>query len=243
MRELEFQKQKSQIGVRAAELLEEQRMTICKRTDRLFIALMLIQWLAGIIFALMISPRTWIGDQYEIHVHVWFAIFLGGVISCLPIFMALYFPGTRATRHIIAVAQMLWSSMLIHLSGGRIETHFHVFGSLAFLTFYRDWRPMLSATAVVAVDHFFRGVWYPQSVFGVLVASPYRWIEHAAWVIFEDIFLIKSCLTGSREMSQISERQAELEYRNKNFEIEVRDRTQESIEAKQVAESANRGEE
>ena len=33
---------------------------------------------------------------------------------------------------------MLWSGLLIHLTGGRIETHFHVFGSLAFLAFYLD---------------------------------------------------------------------------------------------------------
>ena len=32
------------------------------------------------------------------------------------------------------------SALLIHLSGGRIETHFHIFGSLAFLAFYRDCR-------------------------------------------------------------------------------------------------------
>ena len=35
---------------------------------------------------------------------------------------------------------MLMSALLIHLTGGRIETHFHVFGSLAILAFYRDWR-------------------------------------------------------------------------------------------------------
>ena len=36
------------------------------------------------------------------------------------------------TRHVVAIAQMLMSALLIHLTGGRIETHFHVFGSLAF---------------------------------------------------------------------------------------------------------------
>ena len=45
-----------------------------------------------------------------------------------------------STRYTIATAQMLMSALLIHLTGGRIETHFHVFGSLAFLAFYRDWR-------------------------------------------------------------------------------------------------------
>ena len=47
----------------------------------------------------------------------------------------------RATRS--RVAQMLMGALLIHLTGGRIETHFHVFGSLAFLAFYRDWRVLI----------------------------------------------------------------------------------------------------
>jgi hypothetical protein len=58
----------------------------------------------------------------------------------LPVFLAFKRPGYAFTRHTIAVAQMLTSALLIHLTGGRIETHFHVFGSLAFLAFYRDWR-------------------------------------------------------------------------------------------------------
>ena len=71
-------------------------------------------------------------------------------------------PGQAITRHVIAVSQMLVSALLIHLTGGRIETHFHVFGSLAFLTFYRDWRVLVTATIVVALDHFLRGTYWPQ---------------------------------------------------------------------------------
>ena len=91
---------------------------------------------------------------------------------------------------------MLMSSLLIHLTGGRIETHFHVFGSLAFLAFYRDWRVLVSATIVVAADHALRGIYFPQSVFGILTASPWRWVEHAGWVVFEDVILVKMCLDG-----------------------------------------------
>ena len=49
---------------------------------------------------------------------------------------------------------MLMGALLIHLSGGRIETHFHVFGSLAFLALYRDWRVLVTASAVVAAGPF-----------------------------------------------------------------------------------------
>jgi hypothetical protein len=50
----------------------------------------------------------------------------------------------------MALAQVLWSALLIHLTGGRIETHFHVFVSLAFLAFDLDWTVPVTATVVVA---------------------------------------------------------------------------------------------
>ena len=76
--------------------------------------------------------------------------------------------------HIIAIGQMLMGALLIHLTGGRIETHFHVFGSLALLAFYRDWRVLVTASAVVASDHLLRGIFWPQSVYGILTVSPWR---------------------------------------------------------------------
>src|SRR6185369_10432950 len=124
---------------------------------------------------------------------------LGGGIISLPVAFALLWPGLPRTRHSIAVAQMLLGALLIHLTGGRIETHFHVFGSLAFLAFYRDWTIYGPATLVVAADHFLRGIYWPESVYGVTAAS-WRWLEHAAWVLFEDIFLVNSCLQSVREM-------------------------------------------
>jgi signal transduction histidine kinase/CheY-like chemotaxis protein len=135
---------------------------------------------------------------------------------------------------------MLMSALLIHLTGGRIETHFHVFGSLAFLAYYRDWRVLLPATVVVAADHFVRGVYFPQSVFGVLTASPWRWVEHAGWVIFEDAFLVKMCVQGVREMGEIAKRQASIEAITLGLEHKVRERTVELEHAKEAAEAASR---
>ncbi|MGC4006785.1 MAG: hypothetical protein QM811_28125 [Pirellulales bacterium] len=45
-------------------------------TDRVFALLMCIQWVAGVATALTISPRTWIGDAAQVHLHVWAAVFL-----------------------------------------------------------------------------------------------------------------------------------------------------------------------
>lgn len=127
------------------------------RTDRMFAILMALQWMGGIVMALVVSPHTWIGAQSAIHPHVLMAIFGGGVLASLPIALAVFRPGQLTTRLVIASSQVLFSCLLIHLSGGRIETHFHVFGSLAFLAAYRDWRVLLPATLIVAVDHLVRG--------------------------------------------------------------------------------------
>jgi two-component system sensor histidine kinase/response regulator len=196
---------------RAQELFHRQQQAIYQRTDRLFAGLLVFQWFGALTAALWISPRAWAGPQSETHPHVWAALFLGSLIISLPVMLALFRPGLTSTRHTVAVAQMLLGALLIHLTGGRIETHFHVFGSLAFLAFYRDWRVLLSASAVVALDHLLRGILWPQSVYGVLVASEWRWLEHAGWVIFEDLFLIRSCVQGVREMQDIADRQAQLE--------------------------------
>ncbi len=198
-------------GVARGELVTEHQNRIYAQTSRLFTILMLVQWVAGIAAALWISPRAWAGATSQVHLHVWLAVFLGGAITSLPVFLTLVRPSDAFTRHTVAVCQMLMSSLLIHLSGGRIETHFHVFGSLAFLAFYRDWRVLVPATIVVAADHALRGIYFPQSVFGILTASPWRWVEHACWVIFEDVILVKMCLQGVQEMWEIARRQASIE--------------------------------
>src|SRR5207302_3800690 len=196
---------------RADELFNQHREQIYRSTDRLFVKLMFFQWIAGIFIALFVSPSTWAGQSSQVHIHVWAAIFLGGAISIFPIWMTRVWPGAFSTRHVIAVAQMLMSALLIALTGGRIETHFHVFGSLVILSFYRDWRVLLPATIVVALDHFLRGIYVPYSVYGVLSASPWRSIEHAGWVIFENVFLVISCFRSIREMRFIGNRTAALE--------------------------------
>lgn len=210
---------------RANDLFLAQHHRILARTDRMFAWLMLSQWVAGIVLAVTVSPRAWEGIANHIHPHVWAAVLLGGAIASVPVLLAFTMPGEVLTRHTIAVGQMLASALLIHLTGGRIETHFHVFGSLAFLAFYRDWRILVTATIVVAADHFVRGLYWPASVFGVISSSPWRWIEHAAWVLFEDGFLIASIRQGLSEMREVAQRQAALEEINRNVERQVADRT------------------
>ena len=105
---------------------------------------------------------------------------------------------------------MLWSALLIHLTGGRIETHFHVFASLGIL-------------AAIAAGLFSSrppwwwprrhraGLLWPESVYGIVNPEWWRFLEHAGWVVFANAFLVVQCLRGMRDMRAIAERGAELE--------------------------------
>jgi PAS domain S-box-containing protein len=218
----------------ARELLRKHQLESCKQTDRMFAYLMSLQWLAAIAVTLWLSPTTWNGPYSRTHLQVWLAFLLGGAISVVPVMLALTKPGRPSTRYTIAVGQMLMGALLIHLSGGRIETHFHVFGSLAFLAFYRDWRVLVPATVVVAADHFLRGAFWPESVYGVLTVNHWRWVEHAGWVAFEDFFLVLACVKAQREMWQVARRTAQLDIANESLQVELGERARVEEALRQV---------
>ena len=200
-------------------LFNDVQKNVFKNTDKLFILLLYLQWLGAILCALIISPKAWEGHSNYVHIHVWAAFILGFAINLAPTLLYMFDSGSALTRHVITFAQFCWSAFLIHLSGGRIETHFHVFGSLAFLSFYRDWKLYITATIVVATDHILRSSYWPESAFGVgyqtvygsLSSANWRWLEHALWVIFCDIFLVFSCFRGIAELRELCRRQVSLE--------------------------------
>jgi len=182
---------------------------LCMRIDGYFAWLMTVQWIAAVWMAALISPRSWAGDTSFLHPHVKLAFFYGGVLTLVPVALTRLAPGERITRLTIAGMQMLMSSLLIHLTGGRIETHFHIFGSLAFLAFYLDWEVLAMATAVVGIDHVLRGIFLPYSVFGSYTVEPWRWMEHIGWVLFCDVFLVAACVDRRRRIRELATRHVE----------------------------------
>ena len=210
---------------RAEQKYQNQLHAVYKHVDQLFAVLLVLEWSAAVSFALAVTPYTWAGETRWVHLHVWASILLGGAFVSLPVALTILRPAAAMTRHAVAIGQMLMSVLLIHLSGGRIEFHFHVFVSLAFLSLYRDWRVLMTASAVVAVDHFLRGVYWPQSVYGVLTSSPWRWLEHSAWVVFEDIVLVRACRQSCENMHELAAHLAELEAAHARVEARVRQRT------------------
>ncbi len=219
------------VAERASDLVEKSQFELHRSADRMFNYLALLQWFAAIAVATLITPRTWLADTSFLDFQLPLAILAGGLLTLIPLLMTRLRPASTMTRHVIAVCQMGWSILFIHLTGGRIETHFHIFGSLALLSIYRDWRVLVTASLVVALDHLIRGLWWPMSVFGVPNSTSLRWIEHAAWIAFADCFLLLACRRGNRLANQLCLRQAELEQTNRDVEKIIWARTKDLKEA------------
>jgi diguanylate cyclase (GGDEF)-like protein len=83
----------------------------------------------------------------------------------------------RLSTVVTALGLFTSSAILVHLSGGVIEMHFHYFVMVAVVTLYQDWRPFLFAIGYVVLQHGVAGVLAPESVYNhaAAISHPWRW--------------------------------------------------------------------
>lgn len=196
---------------RTFEIFNQSQIENAKRVSRVMAYLLLFQWVVLILIALAYTPLTWVGSESKPHMHVYLTVLLGGLVTLFPAYLAFCHAERYATRLVVAAGQLLISSLLIHLVGGRIEGHFHIFASLAILSMYLDWRVILVATLVTGVDHLVRGLFYPMSMYGVVDASVLRTVEHIAYVVFEDAVLILMIVMNRKQALLNAAFQADVE--------------------------------
>ncbi|MGH2685302.1 MAG: putative bifunctional diguanylate cyclase/phosphodiesterase, partial [Actinomycetota bacterium] len=85
-----------------------------------------------------------------------------------------------------ALGLLTASAVLVHLSGGVIEMHFHFFVMIGLIAMYQDWVPFLAAIGMVAAHHAVIGLLEPRGVFNHAAAwnSPWKWAGiHALFVL------------------------------------------------------------
>jgi diguanylate cyclase (GGDEF)-like protein len=117
--------------------------------------------------------------------------FLHSVAEAMLVAAAAIVAGTerfgRRFRSLAASFGLITSSaLLVHLSGGLIEAHFHFFVVIPILVLYQDWFPFLLALAYVVVHHGLLGAVEASSVYNHpdAVAHPWRWaLIHGVFVI------------------------------------------------------------
>ena len=121
-------------------------------------------------------------------------------------------PGSLASRMAIAMALMVYAALMIQQSRGLVETHFGIFALLAFLLYYRDWRPIVCAAGLIAVHHIGFGALQYFDVAGVRLlpgqVHPEIIVLHAAYVVFEAgvlIFMARILQREALESAMVAE--------------------------------------
>ncbi len=204
------------VGQRAGEILAGRLAAVHRATDQIFAIVMIAQCLAAVVLTTFVGRTPSWPES-------WAAVLLGGSLSVVSLWLIWALPGATLTRHVVAVSQIGWSALWIELSGGRAEAQLHVFASLALLAVYRDWRVLLTATLAVAVDDFVRGVYWSHPAFGIAGSPFWRAVEHLAWVVLEDLFLLVAVRNSLGEMADGARQRAQLEQSVHALEQQAKD--------------------
>ncbi len=119
-------------------------------------------------------------------------------------------PGSLPTRLAVASAFMIFCALLIQQTRGQIEAHFGIFVLLAFLLYYRDWRPIVAAAVLIAVHHLaFNYMQAANLGVYVLLNGPSlpTILVHAAYVVAEAgvlIYMSVSLRTEALESAHVA---------------------------------------
>ena len=151
-----------------------------------------------------------------------------GMLLALAAIVATYARGRRRQSLAASLGLITASAILVHLSGGYIEMHFHFFVITAVIALYQDWIPFLASIAYVAAHHSVIGVLMPTEVYNHpdAMLHPWRWaLIHAGFILA----LSAACIVNWRLHET-----AQLELRAANAELVI---ARESAEAASRAKS------
>ena len=152
---------------------------IHERGDKMMTVVCWLLWLAALCFA------PWHGEWTA-------ALVVGTPMALIATVLCSTCRGRLITRLSIAAIFMIFSGLLIHEGHGLIETHFSIFALLAFLLYYRDWRPVLCGALVIAAEHYIicqlQMSGAPVYVFPDGHSCTMVWV-HAAYVMIEAVVL------------------------------------------------------
>ena len=137
----------------------------------------------------------------------WFeALSVGIPAVIMPWLLIRIKPGSVQARISVAVAFMVFSALAIQQTHGLVETHFAIFILLAFLLYYRDWKPIVVAALVIAVHHVAFNFLQAGNT-GIYIfstgANLQMLIIHALSVVFEASLLVLMAINLRSEANMI----------------------------------------
>jgi diguanylate cyclase len=115
--------------------------------------------------------------------------------------------GRRARSAAAVLGLITASAVLVHLSGGVIETHFHFFVMIGVITLYQDWLPFGLALAYVVVHHGLLGTLRPTDVYNHPAAwqQPWKWaLIHGGFVLAASVAYLVNWRLSEHQAVEIS---------------------------------------
>lgn len=110
------------------------------KANKIFAGVLLVQFLIGLFIAAINGS--------------WSEAFLVGIpVVVFPLLLLWKLPDESLTHHVVAIAVQLMVALHVQQTYGLTELHFEIFVLLAFLSFYRDWKVILTSVLVVAIHH------------------------------------------------------------------------------------------
>jgi diguanylate cyclase (GGDEF)-like protein/PAS domain S-box-containing protein len=113
---------------------------------------------------------------------------------------------SRFRRDVRTVASTLalasCSALLVHVTDGLIESHFHFFAVIALLSLYREWLPFALGFVYVTIHHAVVGVVVPTAVYNHQAAweRPVLWAGiHGGYVVLAAVANLLSWRLGEQE--------------------------------------------
>jgi diguanylate cyclase (GGDEF)-like protein len=127
----------------------------------------------------------------------------GGLVAAAAWFAASERYGMKVRVVAASLGLITSSAVVVHLSGGYIEAHFHFFVMIGVLTLYQDWIPFLVAIGYVVLHHGLGGVLAPESVYNHPDAlnQPWRWaLIHGGFVLAASVAHIVAWRTNENQL-------------------------------------------
>jgi PAS domain S-box-containing protein len=214
----------TQREARAREVRHDVVAQLTMGTHRAFRILFAAQWAIAVLLAWYTGVP---GDG-----RLWITLILGGTL-CLP--GSLFTRGAPLawwTRHWVALNQIAWSWLYVWLLEGHAEAQFHLFVSLAFLAFYRDWRVLITAMAAAIAWPLLRIGMLPDS-YAIGASAWARLLNQAIYVAAETAMLLITVNQGMKTVWRFATDAAELQLTNENFKRDVGERTAELLRSRE----------
>ncbi|MGB5045406.1 MAG: hypothetical protein WBO11_10635, partial [Nitrospira sp.] len=110
----------------------------------------------------------------------------GGLLAFIAVAARLSVVRRRLQSAIATCGLMTASALLVHLSGGQIELHFHFFVMMSVIVLYQDWLPFLVGLQFIILDHGVVGTLMPDMVYGHAQGQTHPW----TWALIHGGFIL-----------------------------------------------------